>query len=127
MRVSLLGLMLSLVLVICVLVVLGFVERTPLLNDGRATRLGAMTESLIMLLSSSIALKIFSSSALLGVAIAVLWTGFGVVELDWYLPPAVYSLLFRSAALLAGESLDAVLPNPIFYLGVTLSYTGSSA
>ena len=81
-RVSLLGLTLSLVLVIGVLVVLEFVERTPLLNDGRAALLGAMTESLIMLLSSSIALKIFSSSTLLGVAIAVLRTGFGVVELD---------------------------------------------
>jgi hypothetical protein len=81
-RVSLLGLILSLVLVIGVLVVLEFVERTPLLNDGKATLLGAMTESLIMLLSSSIALKIFSSSALPGVAIAVLLTGFGVVVLD---------------------------------------------
>jgi hypothetical protein len=87
MRVNLFGLMLSLDLVIGVLLVLGPVESTPLLNDGRATRLGASTESLIMLLSSSIALKIFSSS-LLGVAMAVLLTGFGVVELI-YLPPAV--------------------------------------
>lgn len=83
---SLAGLALSLGLVTGVLVL---VERTPLLKLGSATRLGG-DESLMILLSSSIALNTFSESAsmLLGVAIAEVLTGLGVVEAP-YLPPAV--------------------------------------
>jgi hypothetical protein len=58
-----------------------------------------------------------------GVGMVVVRTGFGVVEEDWYLPPAVNTLvlLFLSVALFDGERRFAVLPKPNFYLGSVFS------